>query len=486
MFEEIDVNEPIGLDDYESEDHLSADVAALRAEAAGLAPRLAGRTVWMVNSTSQGGGVAEMMPKLVSLLGEVGVRCRWGVIRSDRAAFFALTKRIHNMLHGQEGGSLDAQDRALFECVNRRNGNDLRGMLAPGDIVVIHDPQPLALGAFLKAEHGVITIFRSHIGLERETPSTEAAWAFLKPYAAVVFTADAYAPSFLASRAVTIRPSIDPWSHKNRDLTPHKLMGVLCNAGLQRAAQPMVTPPFDHQAMRMGNAEGHPSVDAIEDIGLLYRPIVTQVSRWDRLKGFHPLLLAFVRLKERRMRGAILPGDRHARRIELLRLVLAGPDPSSIQDDPDAQDVLHSLTTSYAKLSPELRRDIAIISLPMQSRKENALIVNAIQRCSTLIVQNSIEEGFGLTATEAMWKRGTVLGTRAYGLCCQIRDGMDGLLTKNPEDPEEIANHLDMLLSDGARRELMGNAAQRRVHAESLVFSQVAAWLRLFTRCIHS
>ena len=241
----------------------------------------------------------------------------------------------------------------------------------------------------------------------------------------------------------------------------------------------MITPPFEHRVMRLGSDGTFAPNDGAEDIGLLFRPIVTQVSRWDRLKGFHPLLRGFVELKAKLARGEVCDGPRHTRRLELLRLVLAGPDPSSIQDDPEGRDVLRSLVATYRELPPAIQEDVAILSLPMQSRKENALVVNALQRCSTVIVQNSLQEGFGLTATEALWKRVAVLGTHASGLRRQIRDGVDGLLTRDPEDPREIADHLDELLCDPHRREAMGSAGQRRVHAELLVFSQVRAWLRV-------
>ena len=76
-------------------------------------------------------------------------------------------------------------------------------------------------------------------------------------------------------------------------------------------------------------------------------------------------------------------------------------------------------------------------------------MVKALQRCSTILVQNSIREGFGLSAAETMWRRVAVMGTHACGLRRQIRHrhGIDGLLTRNPEDPEEIAEMLDVTLN---------------------------------------
>jgi trehalose synthase len=120
----------------------------------------------------------------------------------------------------------------------------------------------------------------------------------------------------------------------------------------------------------------------------------------------------------------------------------------------------------------------------MDSRKDNALMVNALQRCTTVIVQNSVREGFGLTATEGMWKRVPVIGTQACGLRQQIRSGVDGALIGDPNDPEELAETLDRLLRDPVKRDLMARSAQRRVHDEFLIFTQLRRWLRLLVECV--
>jgi trehalose synthase len=214
-------------------------------------------------------------------------------------------------------------------------------------------------------------------------------------------------------------------------------------------------------------------------IGLLFRPIVTQVSRWDRLKGWRPLLDGFVLLKRRVATNARAADNRARRTLELVRLVLAGPDPASIQDDPEATEVFDELCDVYRSLEPELQLDIALVSLPMASLKENALMVNALQRCSTIVVQNSLQEGFGLTATEAMWKRIAVVASPACGLRQQIRPGIDGKMFSSAENRTEIADVLEALLSNPREREALGRSAQRRVHDEFLIFSALQRWLGL-------
>jgi trehalose synthase len=198
----------------------------------------------------------------------------------------------------------------------------------------------------------------------------------------------------------------------------------------------------------------------------------------DRLKGWRPLLQAFQRLKA----DAPAPpaeGQRHRRRRELVRLVLAGPDPGSIQDDPEARDVLAELVADYRTLPPAVQADVALLTLPMASPKRNALMVNVLQRSAVVVVQNSLREGFGLTVTEAMWKRAAVLASSARGLRLQIRDGLEGRLVEDPEDVDALARALDAVLADARSRELWGNRARRRVYDEFLVFTQLQRWLEL-------
>jgi trehalose synthase len=470
------------LDDYAAVAQLASSVTELQAEARRLAPRLDGRTVWMINSTAQGGGVAEMLPTQVALLRELGLDVRWAVIESKEPRFFTLTKHIHNLIHGEGEPRITEADCDIYDAVSVENAESLREFVGDNAILVVHDPQPLGAGALLKQTLEVPAIWRCHIGLDEQLPATSKAWRFLEPFALeydrAVFSAPEYIPGYLAGRASVIHPALDPLSHKNRPLSIHKLVGILCNAALLEPEEPVITPPFPEPARRLQPDGEWAEATHPTDIGLLFRPIVTQVSRWDRLKGFAPLLHAFVLLKQQ-LAGRSGLEDRHRRTLENARLVLAGPDPASVQDDPEATAVLEEICSHYLALAPELQQDIAILSLPMGSRKHNALMVNALQRCSTIVVQNSLREGFGLTATEAMWKANAVLGSRAVGLRQQIRDGMDGRLVSSPEDPEEIASVLDEMLADEKVRDQWGRTAEHRAHHEFLIFPQLRRWLEL-------
>lgn len=468
---------------YDAYATLAGAVRELRAEAAQLVPALAGRTVWMVNSTATGGGVAEMLPTMVALLRELGVATEWVVIDSEEPAFFNLTKQLHNLIHGEGSAELGADARVLFERVNLENAQVLRERLRPGDVLAVHDPQPMPLAEQLRSELDIACVWRCHIGLDEHTSETRAAWEFLRPYADAydhaIFSAPEYIPDFFSARARIIHPALDPLSHKSRDLSVHKISGILANAALAMSPGPVLTPPFERVAERLQPNGTFAPGNLAEDIGLLHRPIVTQISRWDRLKGFAPLLSAFELLKNGRYASGG-GNPYHARRIDLVRLVLAGPDPRGVSDDPEALAVLEELTAQYCALDPAVQRDVALLVLPMHSRIDNALMVNALQRTSSIVVQNSLREGFGLTVTEAMWKGVPVLtNRRACGPRQQVRHRVDGWLIDDPDDPEAIAEALDAMLAAAADRDPWGRSAQRRAYERFLVFAQLTGWLRL-------
>lgn len=481
MIQKVSVRNHLHLACYADLAYLSAAVHDLRMSAKLLAPRLKGRTVWMVNSTAHGGGVAEMMPRLVGMLRDVGVKTEWVVMGPKDPAFFELTKRIHNLIHDSGKPDFSDRDKSIYQAVSLEAADSLAKRVDPEDIVVIHDPQPLGAGEALKRRIGVRTIWRCHIGLDRRTPATEGAWKFLEPHARAcdhaIFSSVEYIPHFLVGKASVIHPAIDPLSHKNRELSAHKIVGILCNAGLMKHSHPVLTPDWKHQTLRLYPDGSFQSACQGDGVGLMFRPVVAQVSRWDHLKGWAPLLEGFLRLKRRYRKKKGASSRRH-HRIEIARLVLAGPDPSAIQDDPEGRDVLASLCQTFNRMRPEEQESVVLLSLPMASDKQNHLLVNVIQRCATVMVQNSLQEGFGLTATEAMWKRVPVLGTSACGLRLQIRDRIDGRLTVDPQDPDEIAETLDEMLADPMKRELYGHNAQRRVYDRFLVFTQVENWLR--------
>src|SRR5215470_7063901 len=173
MIHDVEIK-AIPLDDYAAVANLNRSVAELRAHAAALAPVLRGRTVWAVNSTARGGGVAEMLPRVLAMLGELGVSARWVVIDTAEPKFFSLTKRLHNLIHGSGEARLSADDRALYDRVSAQLAAELHPRLADDDVLVVHDPQPLGAGARVRSSRRITAIWRSHIGLDEDLPQTRA------------------------------------------------------------------------------------------------------------------------------------------------------------------------------------------------------------------------------------------------------------------------------------------------------------------------
>ena len=304
MIRKIEVNTQGALAQYAAVPEYQLAVSKLESQAKQLLSLFQGRTLWMLNSTDKGGGVAEMLPKMIQILRELGIAVEWAVIQTQEQPFFHFTKRMHNMIHaaGKDNPEISTAEREVYEKVNRENADGLKTLLKKDDVLVVHDPQPMALGAMLKQELGLPLIWRSHIGTDKSNAATQSVWKFLESYAPGydfgVFSAAEYVPSFFTERSALIQPAIDPLSYKNCPLTPHRLAGILSNAQMEKPEHPVVTPNYPSPAQRLQGDGSFKAAYLPESFGFLYRPIVTQISRWDRLKGFQPLIEAFVLLKQ--------------------------------------------------------------------------------------------------------------------------------------------------------------------------------------------
>lgn len=430
---------------------------------------LAGRVVWHVN-TARGGGVAEMMGPLIGGARDAGADVRWLVIAGD-PAFFQVTKRLHNMLHGDrgDGGSLGDEERRAYERVLDDNAVELQALVRPGDLVVLHDPQTARLVPVMRAA-GAVVVWRCHIGNDDlRHPLVRAAWAFLegdlRAAHATVFSRAAYVPPCCdRGRSRVIRPAIDPFSPKNQELAADVARAILVHVGLVEG--PDGTAPLFHRD------DGSPGrVDRGGDIMRVGRapdwtcPLVVQVSRWDRLKDHVGVMRGFARL------GPAESAD--------ARLVLAGPAVTGVANDPEGPSVLAELTRAWRALPHERRRRVQIAALPMADPSENAAIVNALQRHAAVIVQKSIQEGFGLTVTEAMWKGRPVVASAVGGIADQVEDGRHGVLLDDPRDLDAFAGAVRGLLADRGRAEQLGRAGRERVRREFLGMRQLADYAEL-------
>ena len=330
-----------------------------------LGRRLSGKVICNINSTAVGGGVAEILSRMTPFLNELGLRAQWKVIKGGDE-FFSVTKRFHNMLHG---GELKLSQEEI-ELYLRTNEENLKNMDIRGDIIFVHDPQPLTLIKKKEKLKKSKWIWRCHIDVSG--PKAQI-WKLLKPYIeqyhASVFSSPNFAQS-LAIRQFLISPSIDPLSDKNKELPQEEIAAVLKKFGISGE-----------------------------------RPIITQISRFDYLKD--PL--------------GVIDVYRLVKKYIDCQLVLAG---GTATDDPEGNKVLAEVQEK-AKGDP----DIHILAVPAASDLE----INALQRASSVVLQKSIREGFALTVTEALWKARPVVASAVGGIPLQIKHKFSGLLSRTIE-----------------------------------------------------
>jgi len=417
--------------------------------AAGFRERAGDRTVWNVNSTAAGGGVAEMLQCLVGYVEDLDIAIGWLVIGGD-AEFFAITKRLHNQIHGlAAGGPLDERAARHYALIVAANARELLDRIRPGDLVLLHDPQTAGLAAPL-AVAGARVVWRCHIGLDWENDATRAAWGFLRPHLAAaeayVFSRRAYVPSWLPDEQVwIIPPSIDPFSAKNQELDAATVRAIVTTIGLL-AGEPGVPGRFERRDGTVGEVTRRATVvgEGALDPG---EPVVVQVSRWDRLKDMAGVMRGFV---EHTASG----GAGH--------LVLAGPTVSGVSDDPEGAAVYAECVAQWQGLPADLAARVSLVTLPLDDIDENAAMVNALQRHAHVIVQKSLAEGFGLTVAEGMWKGRAVVGTAVGGIIDQIVEGT-GVLLPDPTDLPAFGSAVRRLLDHPDEARQMGAAAQKHI-----------------------
>jgi len=342
------------------------------------AESLKGGTLANVNSTSFGGGVAEILHNLIPLMRDVGIDARWFVIEGTDE-FFNVTKSFHNALQGNKELRLTESMRQIYVGVNRENAGDVD--LNTFDYVLVHDPQPAPLIEFYEKRQP--WIWRCHIDLS--DPNRQF-WEFLRgfveKYDAYVFHMENYLREDLTrDRVVIMPPSIDPLSEKNMELKEGEVLRVL-----ER---------FD--------------VDP-------EKPIITQVARFDPWKGVFDAIDVY-----RKVKG----------KIPDVQLLLVGV---MAHDDPEGwvyfEKTLRKIGEDY---------DVKVLT---NLNGVHAREVNAFQRASDVILQMSLREGFGLTVTEAMWKERPVIGRAVGGIKLQIVNGETGFLVRNTDEAAKKAAQL--------------------------------------------
>ena len=389
----------VTVEDYEPHIGAAAVERILRK-----AERVRGLHVTNVNSTYYGGGVAELLSSLTLLMNATGVRTGWRVMEG-RPDFFSITKKMHNAL---QGGAINLSEMKLQIYEEVIFENAVRNHL-DHDFVIVHDPQPLGMIEHYR-KHGP-WIWRCHIEMAAG-PHPEL-WAYLSRfigrYDAVIFSIPEYAQR-LDVPQLFFMPAIDPFQTKNRELSEEEVRERLDHYGI----------PTD-------------------------RPLVVQVSRFDRWKDPEGVIRAF----------QIASSEVDA------TLVLLG---NVATDDPEGQEVFRSVLGHRGER-------VHILSC------QDSALVNALQRSAAVVLQKSLREGFGLTVAEAMWKGTPVIGGNVGGIRHQIKDGVNGFLVNSVE---EAAARIVQLVKDGALRRRLGEAAQATVAERFLLTRYQEQYLDLF------
>lgn len=438
-----------------------------------MASKLDGRRVVSINSTAAGGGVAEMLPVLLSYARGTGVEGRWFVLEGD-PEFFTITKRLHHCIHGEpgDGGPLGEEERQAMLRTWERNKADAEAMIKPDDIMLVHDPQPTPMVKWL-SELGTPVVWRCHIGVDVHNEHTEKAWAFLRPFLEpyvdqYVFTRPQYAPEWVPNEKLNIiRPVLDPFSAKSREIDPVDCIDILQTVGILDGSAGS-TPVFTRTNGEMADVHT-PAILLREKAPAPETPLVVQVSRWDPLKDMSGVMHAFV--------GNAGTMDAH--------LVLAGPDVASVSDDPEGQQVLAEVSAEWQALPLEDRERVSIVCLSMHDPEENAIVVNALQRHAKIVVQKSIKEGFGLTVTEAMYKHKPMVASAVGGIVDQVRDGVNGYLVQ-PLDIEGTGAAIAALLADPVKAAEMGEQGHAAAVSEFMPDNSLISWARTVDAALES
>lgn len=376
-----------------------------------LAGKLKGKIIQHINSTPVGGGVAEILSRMVPLLNELDVDTKWDVIKGGEQ-FFEVTKRFHNALHGKTE-EITQRDFDVFMATSQEN---IKGVDTYGDIVFIHDPQPIAL---IEKRSSNKWLWRCHVDVSNPN---QRVWKFLMDFIVRYDSAVFSAPSFsqrLPIRQFLIPPSIDPLSDKNKDLPQETIDSVLSKYRI----------PKD-------------------------KPIITQISRFDRLKDPLGVIEAYLRVKK----------------YSNCQLVLAG---GSADDDPEGLQVL-----AEVKEKARQDKDTHILLLP-----QNNIEINALQRASTVIVQKSIREGFGLTVAEALWKAKPVVASNVGGIPLQIKHKYSGLLCHSIEGASFA---IKQFLNSPEYAKRLGENGREHIRNNFLLTRHLRDYMLLFLSLYHS
>jgi trehalose synthase len=431
---------------------------------------LGGRTVWMVNSTALGGGVSQLLRTLLPYWRGAGIDVRWMVLRGS-AEFFRVTKRFHNHLQGQPGdeGVFGIDELTTLDRAAHDHARALASLIAPGDVVVLNDPQTAAMSAPLQRA-GANVIWSCHVGIDHDNEFSRNAWRCLRPRLAgvhcFVFSRYTSLPESLGGAETSIlTPAIDPASTKDRPMSEGAARAILQHLGLAAGVSTAI-PSYDRTDGSTATLAAGPTLlDSDGPPDWSRDPVVVSLARWDRIKDPLGILEGF-------LDRVLAATDAH--------LLLAGPDAHQVADDPEAAAVLAEVRERWRRLPPPARARIHLACLPLTSPDENAAMVNAIQRQAAVVVKKSLQEGFGLGVAEAMWKARPVVASAVGGHLEQIQHLHSGLLVQDPADVGAFGDAIVKLLRDPQLAARLGQTARERVRALFLNDRHFIRWVEVF------
>jgi trehalose synthase len=381
-----------------------------------IARKLEGKKLLDLNSTAQGGGVAEILYSAVPFLNFLGIESEWKIIHGNKE-YYECTKTMHNLLQGMKG-SFTSEMQDVYQCNLEECASNGCIDYNP-DAVLVHDPQPLGLTSYLKKK-AEVWLWRCHIDIEETAlMANPGLWDFFAnltgEYDAAIFSAAHYVVSRWPLPKFIIPPFIDPLSEKNRELTEDEINRVLEKYHIDRRI-----------------------------------PVIVQIGRFDPWKGIDRTIAAF----------------RLVRKEKKCQLIIAG---GLASDDPEGSGILAHIYEDTKK-----DKDIHVLELSLEDRLHNYREVNALQRAASVIIQPSTREGFGLVITEGLWKSKPVIASSAGAIPLQIIDGETGYFYTTPQ---KTADKILALLEHPDRAEKMGSRGKEYVREHFLLPDRVADYL---------
>lgn len=384
-----------------------------------LASLLEDRSWYHVNSTFEGGGVAEMLKSVIPITRDLGLKSRWYCIEGTDD-FYSITKRFHNIIQGldQQFTLEDLLD--TYIDTNRKNFDNYRIV---SDFTVVHDPQPCA--SVVHGEYEGKMVWRCHIDTSE---ANQMIWDFLLPYInnydGAIFSQRSFAKHGIKKPVYQISPAIDPLCLKNRQRTDKEALDTLSDLFSEN------------------------NIDA-------ERPIVLAVSRYDIHKNQSTIIEAFKDLKKDKKIEKLNP-----------QLIMVG---NLASDDPEGQEM-------YQVILDKIDGDPDIYAL--LNIKDNDNNIGALMRLAKVFIHVSTKEGFGLVVTEAMWQGTPVIGSEVGGITMQVLDNKTGFLVK-PKEKDRIKTFTKHLLLNNDDRDRMGIHAIEHVRDNFLITTLVKKYLIL-------